>query len=310
MAVRPFLWRLPSCAAPRTTLLYASRHHVPALSSVLPSKRWKGTRSSNERKNFVGLNKLMAQNGLCSRKEADLYLANGWIRMNGEILTKEKHIKVDASKIVTLELTDEGKRDQSQRATILIHKPSSIVSCQPESEEQIPAVQLLTADRQYMGGSRNPNYQKEPKVNPNNYHPRFQKNWRVAGRLDQDSTGLLVLTQSGQIARQIIEEGSTMEKEYLVRIPGNTPNLAGKIEQLRKGVVHDGERLEAASVDQVFTNQLRIVLTAGKKHHIRRMFRALNCQVQALKRVRIGKVVLGDLPVGQWRYLGRQESFK
>jgi 23S rRNA pseudouridine2604 synthase len=139
--------------------------------------------------------------------------------------------------------------------------------------------------------------------------------------LDIDSVGLLVLTQDGRVARQLIGENSGVEKEYLVRVQyGRLPAgevqtdvqslfPADKLALLRHGLSLDGQALKTAQVDWQNPEQLRFVLTEGKKRQIRRMCELVGLTVVGLKRVRIGRVKLGQLPVGQWRYLGRDETF-
>jgi 23S rRNA pseudouridine2604 synthase len=132
-----------------------------------------------------------------------------------------------------------------------------------------------------------------------------------AGRLDIDSVGLLVLTQDGRVAKQLIGEDSAIEKEYLVRVATKTgePLPDASLALLRHGLELDGEALRPAQVEWVNDDQLRFVLTQGKKRQIRRMCEAVGLQVLGLKRVRIGQVMLGDLPPGQWRYLRIGEHF-
>ncbi|MEO7128020.1 MAG: pseudouridine synthase, partial [Rhodoferax sp.] len=137
-----------------------------------------------------------------------------------------------------------------------------------------------------------------------------------AGRLDIDSIGLLVLTQDGRVARQLIGEDSVMDKEYLVRVSlGDTlVNVqaafpADQLARLRHGLSLDGQLLEPAKVDWQNPEQLRFVLTEGKKRQIRRMCEQVGLKVVGLKRIRIGRVLLGNLPVGQWRYLAPHERF-
>ena len=132
-----------------------------------------------------------------------------------------------------------------------------------------------------------------------------------AGRLDIDSTGLLVLTQDGRIAKQLIGETSEVEKEYLVRVQSTSGERLSDqgLRLLNHGLELDGEALQPARVEWVNDDQLRFVLVEGKKRQIRRMCEAVGLKVTGLKRVRIGRVMLGDLPAGQWRYLGADESF-
>jgi 23S rRNA pseudouridine2604 synthase len=137
-----------------------------------------------------------------------------------------------------------------------------------------------------------------------------------AGRLDIDSIGLLVLTQDGRVARQLIGEDSEIEKEYLVRVSygAETVNVQAvfppeKLALLRHGLSLDGQALRPAQVDWQNPEQLRFVLKEGKKRQIRRMCEQVGLFVTGLKRVRIGRVNLGHLPIGQWRYLAPHERF-
>ena len=133
------------------------------------------------------------------------------------------------------------------------------------------------------------------------------KGMAPAGRLDIDSTGLLVLTQDGRVAKQLIGEDSAVDKEYLVRVLGHLTekNLA----LLNHGLSLDGAALKPAQVSWQNKDQLRFVLMEGKKRQIRRMCELVGLKVIGLKRIRIGRVVLGDLPLGQWRYLRENEQF-
>jgi 23S rRNA pseudouridine2604 synthase len=142
------------------------------------------------------------------------------------------------------------------------------------------------------------------------YHPGHSRHLAPAGRLDIDSTGLLVLTQDGRIARHLIGDDSQVEKEYLVRveplIQGRTP-LPDALKRLQLGLSLDGVALKPAKVSWQNEEQLRFVLREGRKRQIRRMCELVGFKVTALKRVRIGSVVLGGLPLGQWRYLRGDE---
>ena len=128
-----------------------------------------------------------------------------------------------------------------------------------------------------------------------------------AGRLDIDSTGILVLTQDGRVARHLIGEDSSVEKEYLVRVEGTLSDA--DLKRLNHGLSLDGEQLKPAKVSWQNEDQLRFVLREGKKRQIRRMCEMVGLFVVGLKRVRIGSVNLGKLPQGQWRYLRNNEQF-
>ena len=128
-----------------------------------------------------------------------------------------------------------------------------------------------------------------------------------AGRLDIDSTGLLVLTQDGRIAKHLIGENTSVEKEYLVRVEGNLSDDG--MRRLRHGLTLDGVKLKPAQVTWQNEHQLRFVLRQGRKRQIRRMCEIVGLFVTGLKRVRTGNIPLGALPLGKWRYLRPDETF-
>jgi len=239
----------------------------------------------------VRISKLMSAQGLCSRREADAYIERGWVKVDGRVVGLGERAFPDQK--ITLEKSAQVR--QSARVTILINKPVGYVSGQAESG-YTPAVALLQpGSRHVKDGSA----------------LRFERahlaGLAVAGRLDIDSQGLLVLTQDGRIARQLIGKDSEIDKEYLVRVQGRL--VSGGLELLKHGLSLDGKALRPADVVWQNDDQLRFILREGKKRQIRRMCEQVGLKVVGLKRVRIGKVRLGDLPLGQWRYLGEGERF-
>jgi 23S rRNA pseudouridine2604 synthase len=240
----------------------------------------------------VRVSKLLSQQGLCSRREADVFIERGWVLVDGEPVT-ELGTRAYPHQKITLTKSAQTKQDAS--VTILMHKPIGIVSGQPEPGYK-PALSLVTAEAHFKGDR-----------SPQRFHPMQVKGLAPAGRLDIDSTGLLILTQDGRVAKQLIGENSPIEKEYLVRIIGTlTPDALAK---LNFGLSLDGKALKRAQVSWLNKEQLRFILREGKKRQIRRMCELVGVRVAGLKRVRIGKVMLGDLPLGQWRYLRDDEKF-
>ena len=272
----------------------------------------------------VRLNKRLAELGLCSRREADEWIAHGWVVVNGTVA--EMGVKVTPQDTVTVERA--AQRLQDSRVTILLNKPIGYVSGQAE-DGHTPAVSLIHPRSHWQGdpsGLR--------------FSPPHLRGLAPAGRLDIDSVGLLVLTQDGRVARQLIGEDSSLDKEYLVRVVyegGGAPvvhhpdersaplqeigehdpvstNVQAVfpregLERLRHGLSLDGKPLRPAQVEWQNPEQLRFVLTEGKKRQIRRMCEQVGLKVVGLKRIRMGRVLLGNLPVGQWRFLAPGEQF-
>ena len=243
------------------------------------------------------LSKVMAERGICSRREADEWIENGWVKVNGEIIeTLGTRIDPNAEIIIS----SYAQEHQAENVTIILHKPVGYVSGQAEDGYE-PAVVLVHPDNQW------PEDPELHKHNPKQFHRGMLRGLAPAGRLDIDSTGMLVLTQDGRIARHLIGEDSTVEKEYLVRVTGELTDAGMKL--LNFGLSLDGEKLKPAKVSWQNEDQLRFALREGKKRQIRRMCEMVGLQVVGLKRIRIGSVNLGKLPAGQWRYLRPEERF-
>ena len=240
----------------------------------------------------VRLSKLMSEQGLCSRREADSYIERGWVLVDGKPVT-ELGTRIDPAQRITLNRAAQAQ--QQMRVTFLLNKPVGYVSGQAEDNHK-PAVTLVNAASHFPGDQ-----------SPHRFSPAHLRGLAPAGRLDIDSQGLLVLTQDGRIAKQLIGEDSGIEKEYLVRVQGK---IAGNgLQLLNHGLKLDGEALKPARVSWQNDDQLRFILREGKKRQIRRMCELVGLKVTGLKRVRIGKIKLGDLPTGQWRYLREDEKF-
>ena len=301
----------------------------------------------------IRLNKFLVQKtGVLSRREADFYIEKGWVRVNGAIVGADQVGQRVCPFSSQVELLGDALEHKKLHRTITViqHKPLGVLSgvfgelqpMNPLTAKYIPAIKLLTKKNMY----RNYNAKKIPYAEEENMVEPYQlEKFAVAGRLDINSTGLLVFTQCGKTAASIIGPNSSVEKEYLVRLntvrnnyddyfkfgnqykvdpashfslreiyhPKPKPVTAEEIEEclekLRKGITCSGDFLEAKSIETIKNHeQLRIVLERGKKHHIRRMIESVGWKVQALKRVRIGNISLGNLPLKKWRYLKPHET--
>ncbi len=232
----------------------------------------------------------MSERGMCSRREADDYIARGWVYVDGQRV-EELGTRADPTAKITLD-----KRTAAiHKVTILVNKPIGYVSGQAESGYR-PAVALVKPDNHYAQDTSKTRFVRQ-----------HLKGLAPAGRLDIDSTGLLVLTQDGRIAKRLIGRNSALEKEYLVRVQGKLSEKDLRL--LNHGLELDGKPLKPAKVSWLNEDQLRFVLREGRKRQIRRMCELVGLKVTGLKRVRIGSVKLGKLPAGQWRYLGESETF-
>ncbi|MEM7327172.1 MAG: pseudouridine synthase [Pseudomonadota bacterium] len=233
----------------------------------------------------VRLNKWMAELGLCSRREAEALIEGGGVFVDGERIERPGH-KIEPGQ--TLTLAENAQRAIASKFTALLNKPVDYVSAQPE-DNQIPAVRLLKTSNA-TDGSRGP--AKHASLAP-------------LGRLDQDSHGLLLLSDDGVLAKAIIGPQHSLEKEYLVEVSGEITN--GRLTLLRNGLSLDDRRLKPAKVTREDGQVLRFILKEGRKRQIRRMCDLVGLRVVDLQRIRIGPLELGDVPLGKWRTLKAKE---
>ena len=233
----------------------------------------------------IRVNKWLAQSGVCSRREADELIAVGAVLIDGARVSDAGR-KIAAGQ--TLVLNDRAELGFEAQISVMIHKPVGVVSAQPDPG-QTPAARLLTSERQAGSGSV----------------PSSRASLPPLGRLDQDSRGLLLLSEDGVLAKAIIGPESEVDKEYVVTVAGKVTRE--KLQKLRHGLELDGRRLKPAKVTLQDVQVLRFVLNEGRNRQIRRMCELVDLEVTDLIRVRIGSLLLGDLPEGKWRHLTAQE---
>lgn len=229
------------------------------------------------------VNKWLAQQGVCSRREAEDRIAQGLVKIDGERVDDAGR-KIEPGQ--TIEVSQANARAQF---SIVLNKPVGFVSAQPEGG-QIPAARLLT--RANLHG-------KATEI------PTKQTSLPPLGRLDQDSRGLLLLSEDGVLAKAVIGPDSVLDKEYVVRVDGLIDER--KLALLRHGLFLDGRQLKLANVGLVGEHVLRFVLREGRNRQIRRMCEAVDLDVTDLLRTRIGTLELGALPEGKWRPLTASE---
>lgn len=232
------------------------------------------------------VNRWLAQSGVCSRREADALIAGGLVSIDGERVD-------DAGRKIapgqTLTLADQAEAGLEARFTAVLNKPVGYVSGQPEPGHT-PAVRLITPDRRVGPG---PSLARDAALPP-------------LGRLDEDSRGLLLLSDDGVLAKAVVGPQSELDKEYLVRVGGTVTR--DKLDLLRHGLELDGRTLRPAKVAQLADGvTLRFTLTEGRNRQIRRMCEQVRLWVLDLHRIRIGPLRLGDLPEGRWRALTPEE---
>ena len=239
----------------------------------------------------IRLSKVMADRGLCSRREADELIRQGLVEVNGKVVSI-LGTRIDPN--VQITLAPQALRARQHLVTVLLNKPPGYVSTQPEKGYPDSRNLICAANRHCQPQSIERQSPHRAAVH-------------VAGRLDIDSSGLLVLTEDGVIARQLIHPERPISKEYVVRVRGKIVETI--LDLLREGMELDGKKLRKADVVQNKTDQLRFVLTEGRNRQIRRMCELVGLKVVSLTRTRIGNIHLGRLPRGKWRLMKPDEAF-
>ncbi len=233
----------------------------------------------------VRINKWLGQSGVCSRREAEGLIAEGFVSIDGETVTDAGR-KIEPGQ--TLTLADRATEALAAGVTILLHKPLGFVSGQPEPDK-IPAVRLLTEANRLGEGAV----------------PALDASLPPIGRLDEDSRGLLLLSSDGVVAKAVIGPQSDLDKEYLVRIAGDVTE--NKLKILRHGLMLDGRQLRSARVSRMESFRLKFILREGRNRQIRRMCEMVDLEVIDLIRVRIGPIRLDGVPEGRWRLITAEE---
>src|SRR5713226_2236478 len=229
------------------------------------------------------LQKLLSRAGLASRREAEDWIREGRVRVNGRIakLGQRADPKVDSIKV-------DGKRIAAPAGPstyLLLNKPRGFVTTVSDPQRRGTVLDLL----------------------PQN----LRRGVRPVGRLDVQTEGLLLLTDDGELARLVTHPSTGCPKEYRVKVSGLPPE--NRLERLRRGISLDGERTRPATIERVSTTQavgegkgnawFRVLLREGKTRQIRRMFETIGHPVSKLKRVAIGPIRDDKLPVGAFRRL-------
>jgi 23S rRNA pseudouridine2604 synthase len=216
----------------------------------------------------ISLNKYISETGFCSRREADKYIEECRVSINGKDAHKGNRVKEGDVVLVDGEPI---KKKQHTAVYILLNKPKG-VTCTTDQKDKTNIIDYI------------------------NYKSRIFP----IGRLDKRSEGLIFLTNDGDIVNKILRAGNKHEKEYIVTV--DKPVTADFINKMRNGVKILGTVTQKCFVKQEGPNRFRIILTQGLNRQIRRMCETLGYNVEALLRIRIMNITLTGLPSGKWRY--------
>ena len=222
----------------------------------------------------IRLQKYLSAAGICSRRQGEQYILAGRVRVNGAVVTAlGSRVDPDLDRVAV-----DGKNVvvSQERVYIALNKPKGIVtSCHQAGEPTV--MELVDV--------------------PERVYP--------VGRLDKDSTGLLLLTNDGRLHHRLSHPSFDHEKRY--EVTARKPLPDGALKKMAGGMTLLGKKTRTAVVERISSRRFRIVLREGKNRQIRRMVRKVGHRVASLKRVEISNIRLGDLPPGKWRHLTEDE---
>jgi len=224
---------------------------------------------------LMRLQKFLSEAGICSRRKGETYIQAGLVRVNDTVVT-ELGTKVDPEKD-RIEFKGRAVTLKNDSVYIVLNKPKGYVtSCSQPGDKTV--MDLIKV--------------------PQRIYP--------VGRLDKDSTGLLILTNDGSLHHRLSHPSFDHEKEYDVTV--SKPITDGALNNISKGLPMMGTKTRPAEIKKISPRRFHIVLKEGKNRQIRRMVRKVGNHVTRLKRIRISNIVLRRLSVGDWRYLTEEEK--
>lgn len=231
---------------------------------------------------WVRLQRFLAQAGIASRREAEKRILEGQVQVNG-ILVRELGSKVDPD-VDKVYFQGRRVRPSPKLLYYLFHKPAGVMVTKKDPEGRKTVFQMI---------------------------PRLDPSVNSVGRLDQDSEGLLLLTNDGELQFRLTHPSYEVEKVYEIQLKALPP--PEELKRLERGIELDEGRTAPAKI-RILKKQpqvwLSIQIHEGKKRQIRRMFEGIGSKVVRLIRVQMGPITLGSLPLGKWRKLSEKEVLK
>jgi len=236
----------------------------------------------------VRLSKRVAELVGCSRADAERYIENGWVRVDGEVIEAPQHPVRDER----VELDPDAVLEAPEPATVLLHKPAGFDAFDGGD----PAAALVTPVTRWEGDASGVRLLKRHFVRLTPLVP-----------LEAEASGLIVLTQDGRVWRRLTEDAAQIEQEYVVEVAGEIAPYG--LRRLNHGLRYQGRELPPCKVSWQNEIRLRFALKDVRPGQIQDMCAQVGLQVVAMRRLRIGKVSLAKMPPGEWRYLPVGERF-
>lgn len=238
-------------------------------------------KNNSEDNKKIRLQKYMANMGIASRRKSEVFIAEGLVKVNGEVVV-EQGFKIDPEVDIVEFDNAEIKKVTENYVYLMVNKPKNYITSLKQADSSSPLVVDLI---------------KKSKKDYGRIYP--------VGRLDKDSSGLILLTNDGNFAYKLTHPSFNKEKEYIVTTERQITN--SNIIKFEKGVTIDGVKTAPAKVKLINNFKLSITLTEGRNRQIRKMIQKVGNGVKNLQRVRINKLEIGSLKLGEFRELTDKE---
>lgn len=241
----------------------------------------------------VRLDRRVAERLGCTRADAEQYIRNGWVTVDGQVVEAPQHRVGDER----IDIDPDARLEPVEPATILLHKPAGVDAI----DGPAPAVALVTPASRWAD-------------DPSGIRllQRHFQHLVPLVPLETDASGLMVLTQDGRVRRRLTEDAGDIEHEYLVEARGDiAPYGLGR---LKHGLVFDGRELPPCSVSWQNETRLRFAIKGARDGQLRAMCAQVGLEVVSIRRLRIGRIPIGKgpagaMPPGAWRYLPAGAKF-
>jgi len=241
--------------------------------------------------NGIRLAKRLAEQAACSRAEAERYIAGGGVSVDG-VVVEDPAMRVLPSQSVVL--LPGASMEETPPVTILLHKPAGMNS--GVGARGAPALDCLTPETLVVGGHGQPRFLK-----------RHLARLTLCTPLETDASGLLVYTQDFRVVRKLLDDGERVEHEFVVEVSGGIAENG--LALLNHGLTFSGKPVNPMKVSWQSEGRLRFAAKGMRPGQIEHMCAAVGLTVTDIKRLRVGRMSMGGLPAGQWRYLTEYERF-
>ena len=236
----------------------------------------------------IRLARRVAELAHCSRGDAELFIQDGWVKVDGVVEESPARLVTDE----VVEIDADAQLKASEPATVLLHKPADVDAIAGAT----PAADLVAPDTRWEGDASGVRLLQRHSLRLASLVP-----------LEREASGLIVLSQDGRVRRRLVEDFDTIEQEFVVEVDGTLGPWG--LSRLSRGLSYEGRVLPPCKVSWQNETRLRFAIKGPRPGQLRDMCAQVGLQVLSIRRLRIGRISLAKMPVGLWRYLAPGGKF-